>query len=211
MATVAYLTISGPAGFGQDEAPSPPLGFAPESRAAEAKAEAFALAIPTPESARTWLRTLTEDPHVAGTPADRKTALFVRDKLREWGWQADLAEYEVLLNYPAGKPELSLVRPTEEVLPLLEAPIPSDKDSASPDAFPAFHGYGVSGDVTGQVVYANYGRPEDFAALDRLGIDVKDKVVLVRYGEQFRGLKVRSAQKRGATGILIYSDPADDG
>ncbi|HMB08835.1 MAG TPA: M28 family metallopeptidase, partial [Isosphaeraceae bacterium] len=100
---------------------------------------------------------------------------------------------------------------TEEVLPLLEAPIPSDKDSASPDAFPAFHGYGVSGDVTGQVVYANYGRLEDFAALDRLGIDVKDKVVLVRYGEQFRGLNVRSAQKRGATGILIYSDPADDG
>jgi N-acetylated-alpha-linked acidic dipeptidase len=94
---------------------------------------------------------------------------------------------------------------------LLEAPIPSDKDSASPDAFPAFHGYGVSGDVTGQVVYANYGRPEDFVALDRLGIDVKDKVVLVRYGEQFRGLKVRSAQKREAKGILIYSDPADDG
>jgi N-acetylated-alpha-linked acidic dipeptidase len=211
LTAVVCLTISEPAGFGQDEASSSPLGFAPESRAAEAKAEAFALTVPTPESARTWLRALTEDPHVAGTSADRKTALFVRDKLREWGWQVELAEYEVLLNYPAEKPELHLVRPTEEILPLLEAPIPSDKDSASPDAFPAFHGYGVSGAVTGQVVYANYGRPEDFVALDRLGIDVKDKVVLVRYGEQFRGLKVRSAQKREAKGILIYSDPADDG
>ena len=98
-----------------------------------------------------------------------------------------------------------------QVLLLIEAPLATDKDSASPDAFPAFHGYGVSGDVTGQVVYANYGRPEDFAALEKMGIDVKDKIVLVRYGELFRGLKVRNAQKRGAKGILIYSDPADDG
>ena len=81
--------------------PTPgPLGFAPGSRAAQAVAEAHALAVPTPEKARSWLRTLTEEPHVAGTPADHKTALFVRDKLREWGWEADLAEYEVLLNYP---------------------------------------------------------------------------------------------------------------
>ncbi|MBY0395425.1 MAG: M28 family peptidase, partial [Thermoleophilia bacterium] len=78
-------------------------------------------------------------------------------------------------------------------------------------AFPAFHGYGVSGTARGQVVYANYGRPEDFATLERLGISVKDRIVLVRYGEQFRGLKVRNAQKRGAKGVLIYSDPAEDG
>ena len=67
------------------------------------------------------------------------------------------------------------------------------------------------GDASGQVVYANYGRPDDFAALEKLGIDVKDKIVLVRYGEIFRGLKVYNAQKRGAKGILIFSDPADDG
>ncbi|MCA1685084.1 MAG: M28 family peptidase, partial [Planctomycetia bacterium] len=204
----------------QDEGPTAPIGFVPASRAAQAKAEAHAVAVPTPENARSWLRTLTEEPHVAGTAADHKTAPFVRDRLRDWGWEADLAEYEVLLNYPVDArnglgertlPVLELTRPDHKSLPVIEDANPADKDSASPDAFAAFHGYGVSGDVTGQVVYANYGRPEDFAALDKLGIDVRDKIVLVRYGDLFRGLKVRNAQKRGAKGVLIYSDPADDG
>lgn len=187
-----------------------PLGFAPGSREPEARAEAHALAVPSPEKARAWLRTLTEEPHVAGTPADHETALFVRDKLREWGWQADLAEYEVLLNYPDGS-SLEMTRPRLQPLKLGEEPLATDKDSASPKAFTGFHGYGVSGLAEGQVVYANYARPEDFAALKALGVDVKDRIVLARYGQLFRGLKVRNAQKNGAKGILIYSDPADDG
>ena len=188
-----------------------PLGFRPATRAGQLKAEAHALGVPTPESARAWLRALTEEPHVAGTRADYRTAHFVRDKLREWGWKAELVEYEVLLNYPKQSPLLKLVRPVDKTLTLIETPNPADKDSASPAAFPAFHGYGVSGSVSGQVVYANFGRPEDFATLDRMGIEVRDKIVLVRYGEIFRGLKVRNAQKRAAKGILIYSDPGDDG
>jgi N-acetylated-alpha-linked acidic dipeptidase len=216
----AFLLFTSTAGFGQEEGPGALIGFSPGSRTKEAQAEAHALAIPTPESARAWLRALTEEPHVAGTPTDYRTALFVRDRLRDWGWQAELAEYEVLLNYPVPKPRpgtlsttpfLELVRPDHKSLPLIEAANPADKDSASPAAFPAFHGYGVSGDVTGQVVYANYGRPEDFTTLERMGIDVRDKIVLVRYGDIFRGLKVRNAQKLGAKGILIFSDPADDG
>ena len=212
-----FLATATTTGSGQDAglkvaaAAVAPLGFAPASRAAQASAEAFALSVPTPDSARGWLRALTEEPHVAGTPADYKTAVFVRDKLRSWGWTADFAEYEVLLNYPRGTPALELVRPGARPLSLIETPHAADKDSASPDAFPAFHGYGVSGDVTGQVVYANYGQPDDYATLDRLGVDVKGKIVLVRYGAIFRGLKVRNAQKRGAIGILIYSDPLDDG
>jgi N-acetylated-alpha-linked acidic dipeptidase len=190
--------------------PSSLIGFVARSAEKQREAEAHALTVPTPDNARRWLRILTSEPHVAGTPADYKTAVFVRDKLREWGWKADLAEMEVLLNYP-DPPSLNLVRPTSRALNLDEAPIASDKDSASTKAFGAFNGYGASGDVSGQVVYANYGRPEDFAALDKMGIDVKDKVVLVRYGELFRGLKVWNAQKRGAKGILIFSDPADDG
>jgi N-acetylated-alpha-linked acidic dipeptidase len=197
-------------GTGQSESPAGPIGFLPGSRASEAAAEEKALTVPTPEKARLWLHTLTEEPHVAGTPADHKTAIFVRDKLREWGWQAELAEYDVLLNYPTGV-ALETVRPTVQTLKVTEDPHAPDKDSASPAAFPAFHGYGVSGDVEGQVVYANYGRPEDFTALERLGIEVKDKIVLVRYGELFRGLKIKNAQQRGARGVLIYSDPLDDG
>jgi N-acetylated-alpha-linked acidic dipeptidase len=169
------------------------------------------LTIPTPENARKWLRVLTAEPHVAGTEADHKTALFVRDKLREWGWKADLVELEVLLNYPFGSPTLSLTRPLSKDLSLDEGPIAIDKDSASSRAFGAFSGYGAAGEAGGQVVYVNYGRPDDFAALEKMGIDIKDKIVLVRYGEIFRGLKVYNAQKRGAKGILIFSDPADDG
>lgn len=197
---------------GQEAMPDRLIGFAPASKAAEARAEAAALATPSPENARKWLRTLTEEPHVAGTPADRETAEFVRDKLKSWGWDVEMVEYEVLLNYPFPRSvKLEITRPVSVSLPVVEEPNPRDKDSASPDAWPAFHGYGVSGHPEGQVVYANYGRVEDFKTLDKLGVDVRDKIVLVRYGHIFRGLKVWNAQRRGARGVLIYSDPADDG
>jgi N-acetylated-alpha-linked acidic dipeptidase len=197
---------------GPDPSATPSIiGFSRQSAEKHRAAEAHALTIPTPENARRWLRVLTAEPHVAGTPADHKTAVFVRDKLREWGWKADLVELEILLNYPAASPKLQLRRPTLKDLPVDEAPVATDKDSASSQAFGAFNGYGTSGTASGQVVYVNYGLPEDFAALEKQGIDVKDKIVLVRYGEIFRGLKVYNAQKRGAKGILIFSDPADDG
>ena len=222
----AGVALLGPAGLaaepfqappGDDqprqESASPFLGFAPSARAGELKAEAEALAVPTPENARSWLRTLTAEPHVAGTAADHKTAIFVRDKLREFGWKAEIEELDVLINYPRENkpPRLSIVAPISKHLSLDEAPIATDKDSASSAAFGAFNGYGVSGEAAGQVVYVNYGRPEDYAAIEKLGIDVRGKIVLVRYGSLFRGLKVRNAQKRGARGILIFSDPADDG
>ncbi|MFM7131391.1 MAG: PA domain-containing protein, partial [bacterium] len=163
----------------------------------------------TPGNLRGMLRTLTEEPHVAGTPADFKTAEYVRDKLKSWGWAAELVEYEVLLNYPQAaldpvtgrrNPSLEIIRPNAMPLAVTEVAWPGDKDSASPDAFPAFNGYGASGVAEGQVVYANYGRPEDFETLAGMGVEVRDRIVLVRYGKLFRGLKVREAQKRGARG-----------
>src|SRR5947209_16937803 len=95
-------TLAGAAAARAQDSPGlpGPIGFAPASRAAQAKAEARALAVPTPEAARAWLRALTEEPHVAGTPADYKTAVDVRDKLASWGWSTEIVEYEVLLNYP---------------------------------------------------------------------------------------------------------------
>jgi N-acetylated-alpha-linked acidic dipeptidase len=200
-------------GGSSSSGPASPLGFPPGSRARQLEAESAALSVPTPENARKWLKTLTEEPHVAGTPADYKTAVFVRDRLQEWGWKAEIVPYEVLLNYPQKgiPPALHLEKPQAKALSLAEPPLPGDKDSASDAAFPAFHGYGISGDARGQVVYANYGRAEDFAALEKMGISVRDKIVLARYGGNFRGLKVLNAQKHGARGILIYSDPGDDG
>ncbi len=226
MSTTVWLAASAgwpvrgddpPASEAGDDGASPahakhPLGFAPRGRERQLEAETKALAVPTPENARKWLRTLTAEPHVAGTPADYKTAVFVRDKLREWGFKADLQEYKVLLNYPAKNGQaLEITRPVAKVIALDEHPVASDRDSANSAAFGAFHGYGVSGVANGQLVYANYGRPDDYAALEKMGIDVEGKIVLVRYGEIFRGLKVRNAQKRGAEGILIFSDPGDDG
>ena len=119
-------------------------GFAdrihPASGKKQREAEAHALTVPTPDNARRWLRILTAEPHVAGTPADYKTAVFVRDKLREWGWKADLAEMDVLLNYPKNQ-SLELYRPSLLNFNLNEAPIATDKDSASSKAFGAFNGY----------------------------------------------------------------------
>ncbi|MEI7921626.1 MAG: transferrin receptor-like dimerization domain-containing protein [Planctomycetota bacterium] len=174
----------------------------------------------TPNSLRSLLKTLTEEPHVAGTPADLKTAEFVRERLRSWGWSAEFVSYDVLLNYPispapgsksSANPVLEITRPSLRALPVTEKAWALDKDSTSTDAWPAFHGYGVSGTAEGQVVYANYGRPEDFETLTRMGVDVRNRIVLVRYGKLFRGLKLREAQMRGAKGMLVFSDPADDG
>ena len=202
----------GPAEAFDDPKPAPIPGFSTDSAEAERRAEAGAVAVPTPQSARDLLRRLTEEPHVAGTPADRETAEFVRDRLESWGWDAEIVEYQVLLNYPIPESvKLAIVRPDRYELSVTEDAHLADKDSVSPDALPAFHGYGASGQAEGQVVYANYGRPEDFEALDKLGVPVKDKIVLVRYGGLFRGLKILNAQRRGASGVLIYSDPADDG
>ena len=187
------------------------LGFAPASRDKHREAEKKALAVPTPNNARSWLRTLTAEPHVAGTEADHRTAEFVRDRLKEWGWSVEIVPYEVLLNYPCSRPRLDILRPEPAKLDIEEKPVVTDKDSANSLAFPSFNGYGASGTVEGQVVYVNYARPEDFKALEKLGVSVKDKIVLARYGGLFRGLKVLNAQKHGAKGILIYSDPGDDG
>jgi len=186
------------------------LGFLSASIEAQQRGEAEFLTTPTPDQARRWLRRLTEEPHVAGTPGDHAVALFIRDRLREFGLEADLAPYHVLLNYPK-QVSLRLVEPAPQELSLFEDGNLRDKDSFSRDAFPAFHGYGASGSAAGQVVYVNYGTEEDFKQLEESGIDLHGKIALVRYGRVFRGLKVREAQERGAAAVLIFSDPADDG
>lgn len=189
---------------------SGPLGFAAGSMEAQAKAEKVVLDTVTPASARKWLAALTEEPHVAGTPAEKKVADYVLARFKEFGLSAELVRYDVFLNHPR-QVSLKLVSPVTEELKLREDPYDVDKDSSADGMFPAFHGYGASGSAEGQVVYVNYGSPGDFAALEEMGISVDGKIALVRYGGAFRGLKVKEAQDRGAAGVLIYSDPRDDG
>ncbi len=190
--------------------PRPPVGFSKASADALVKFERIALDTPTPENARKWLQALTEEPHVAGTPAEKKVAEWVRDRMVEFGLDTQMVSYDVFLNHPRNV-SLMLVEPSEERLSLVEDPIVSDKDSTPRGQFPAFHGYGASGTARGQVVYVNYGSPADHDRLKQMGLSVEGKIALVRYGGAFRGLKVKEAQDRGALGVLIYSDPADDG
>ena len=185
-------------------------GFSPAGAIDELNREAAAALIPKPDSLRRHLRVLTAEPHVAGTPADRATAEYVRDRLLAYGWDAKIEEIPVYLNYPV-ESRLELVEPARETLATRERGVPWDKDAYGGAAFDAFHGYSASGDVTAPVVYANYGDVDDLKKLAEQGIDVRGKIVLVRYGKIFRGLKVRNAERAGAAGVIVYSDPADDG
>jgi N-acetylated-alpha-linked acidic dipeptidase len=199
----AVLIAQAPADVG-------PLGFAAPFREAQLKGERVFLDTVTPANARRWLAALTEEPHVAGTPAEKKVADYVLARFKEFGLEAEMVRYDVFLNHPKHV-SLRLVSPAEEELSLIEQPYDVDKDSTPEGMFPAFHGYGASGKADAQVVYVNYGSPGDFARLGSMGISVEGKIALVRYGGAFRGLKVKEAQDRGAVGVLIYSDPEDDG
>lgn len=187
-----------------------PYGVAAENRPALSTLENQLLTAPSPERARQTLRTLTAKPHLAGTPEDYATALYVRDELAKAGFQTELVEYEVYLPRPKSR-RVEMTAPTKYRCTLTEPALPDDPDSASPLAVPTFAAWSPSGKVEAPVVYANYGLPRDYEVLDRLGVGVRGKIVLVRYGECYRGVKAQVAQERGAAGLLVYSDPKDDG
>jgi N-acetylated-alpha-linked acidic dipeptidase len=206
-AIAGALLVGGANGAGSPHAMT---GFRAADADAQRAREDRAVATIQVDSLRRHLRILTSIPHVAGTPADRATAEYVRDRLAAYGWDAKIDAVPVYLNYPRTT-RLTLVSPVHEPLRIRERGIDGDKDAFDDQVFDAFHGYSGSGDVTAPVVYANYGDVDDLKKLAELGIDVRDKIVLVRYGRIFRGLKVRNAERAGAAAVVIYSDPADDG
>ena len=178
-----------------------PLGFFESSLEAQKAAERVFLSTPAPDKAREWLARLTEEPHVAGTPQEKVVADYVRERLDEFGLATEVVTYNVYLNHPVAV-SAKLTQPEEIELQLKEDFMPVDKDSSGDGMFPAFHGYSASGSASGQVVYVNYGTPEDYKELVKEGIDVAGRIVLARYGQVFRGLKVYEAQQRGAAGVL---------
>ncbi|MFZ0062327.1 MAG: M28 family metallopeptidase [Pyrinomonadaceae bacterium] len=194
------------------EPTSPALdGFSAEGAAAQRRWEDQFRAVPAANSAREHSRRLTAEPHVAGTKEDYATAIYVRDQMRSYGLAAELKEYDVLLPYPKRPSVVELVAPRRERLALSEAVVPEDSSSSNAKIIPLFNGYSPSGDVTAPLVYVNYGLPPDYEALKKAGVDVKGKIAIARYGNSFRGVKARVAEQNGALGLLIYSDPADDG
>jgi len=159
---------------------------------------------------RAWLKTLSSAANHVGAPHDKANAEYVRDLFKQWGWDARIEEFEVL--YPTLKEhKLEMVAPTHFVASLTEPPLEGDRTSGRDDALAPYNEYGADGDVTGELVYLNYGMPEDYKALARRGVDVKRKIVITRYGEGWRGLKPKLAQEHGAIACIIYSDPFDDG
>src|SRR5579872_3290654 len=179
--------------------------------AAENATEVRFLAVPDPKLAEEHLRTLTKAPHMAGTVEDRATADYVAQKFRDAGLDTEIVEYKAWFNYPL---EIS-VDLTAPAGVEMHGPTPEHVDGDPYDDDPrivtAFNSMSPSGDVEADVVYANYGTPEDFEKLEKLKIDVRGKIVLVRYGQNFRGVKAFVAQEHGAAGLIIYSDPSDDG
>src|SRR5690349_17256246 len=205
------ITLAAPLSFTKAFAQTAIDGFSSERSAAERRWEEQFRAVPDPKSAREHLRRLTAEPHIAGTKEDYATAIYVRDQLRSYGLNAELKEYEVWLNYPNTTTVLELITTRRQQLSVKEAVVPGDPTSSNPKITPLFNGYSASGDVTAPVVYANYGLPNDYEDLKKAGVDVKGKIVIVRYGNSFRGVKAKVAEQNGAIGCIIYSDPEDDG
>lgn len=158
-----------------------------------------------------WSKQFTKEAHLAGTNIE--LVKWQKEKFEEFGLEnVEIDEYEVYLNYPLDH-GLSLLKSGEIVFTptLKEDELLEDPTTLEPGLVPAFHGYSASGNVTAEYVYANYGSKEDFQLLKEQEVNVTGKIVIVRYGGLFRGLKVKFAQEAGAIGVLIYSEPADDG
>ena len=206
------VTVSFEFGAAKSSKPaSPSAMFGFQDASAEVDLENRFLAVPDPKLAEQHLRTLTQAPHMAGTPEDKATADYVAQKFREAGLETEIVEYRVWINYPSeisvdvtAPAGVQMHGPTRERVD--GDPLPDDPRVVMP-----FNGMSPSGDVEADVVYANYASPEDFKKLEQLKVDVRGKIVVARYGQNFRGVKALVAQEHGAAGLIIYSDPADDG
>jgi N-acetylated-alpha-linked acidic dipeptidase len=192
--------------------PVPTQVFGYSDFAAQGKIDSQFLAVPDAVLAGQELKTLTAKPHLAATPEDHETALYVAQKFKAAGLETEVVPYRVLLNQPR---KVSFEAKTDGGSVISTGPtrehVSSDVYQDDPRVVMPFNGSSGSGDVTGEVVYANYGRLEDFDKLAEQHVDLHGKIVLVRYGANFRGVKVYIAELRGAKGVLIYSDPQDDG
>jgi len=182
-----------------------------DTSAAQAAQEQRFDSLIKPADLKAWMEHMAAEPNQVGSPHDKANAAWQVAQFQSWGWDAHIESFDVL--YPTPLHEtLELTGPTPFRATLTEPPIASDPSSAHlAGALPAYVAYQGDGDVTAPLVYVNYGMPEDYAALARLGVDVRGKIVIARYGKGWRGLKPKLAQDHGAIGCIIYSDPHEDG
>ncbi|HSN85988.1 MAG TPA: M28 family metallopeptidase [Thermoanaerobaculia bacterium] len=206
------FALAAPAASAPPQADEGPLyGFsnerAKEQRALEARFDSHLRA----ENLREWMKRLSARPHHVGSPYGKESAEFMAGLFRSWGWDAKLEEFQVLLPTPRVR-IVEMVAPTRFTAKLAEPALPEDSTSGqTAEQLPAYNAYSIDGDVTGDLVFVNYGVPKDYEELEQRGIDVKGKIVIARYGGSWRGIKPKVAAERGAIGCLIYSDPREDG
>jgi N-acetylated-alpha-linked acidic dipeptidase len=196
-------------------APSPddqPLyGFTAASSRVERDLEATFRKLPSPEIMRESMQRLSARPHHVGSAYDKQNAEWILAQFKSWGLNAEIETFDVLFPTPKER-QLEMVAPTRYVAKLLEPTVAADPTSSQQsEQLPSYNAYSIDGDVIGELVYVNYGLPRDYEELDRLGVSVKDKIVIARYGNSWRGIKPKVAAEHGAIGCIIYSDPRDDG
>ncbi|MEP6788207.1 MAG: PA domain-containing protein, partial [Acidobacteriota bacterium] len=187
------------------------LGFSAESaqtqHASEANFDTFLKA----DNLRDWLKRLSARPHHLGSAYDRNNAEFIAAQFKSWGYDTKIESFDVL--FPTPKTRLvEMTAPEQFTMKLNEPTLKEDATSGQQDEqLPTYNAYSIDGDVTGPLVYVNYGRPLDYDELEKNGISVKGKIVISRYGGSWRGIKPKVAAEHGAIGCIIYSDPRDDG
>jgi N-acetylated-alpha-linked acidic dipeptidase len=196
--------------FAYAASPDARLGFSSRAIVQERAAEAKYTAQLSTESISQFHRTITQRPHMAGTPASMAVAETIRKGLVSAGLDTEVHEFQVYLSTPKSI-SVDLVEPAKEPLNVREPSNPLDPDSANPELVPAFVAYSASGEVQAPVVYVNYGLPPDYVQVEAAGVDVRGKIVVARYARSHRAVKIYTAQQHGAAAIIIYSDPADDG
>src|ERR671938_84897 len=187
-----------------------PAGYSADAARRERALELSAMARVDTASARSHSRALSREVHIAGTAAQARTRDYVIAAMRRWGLQTEVRAYDVWMPHTTVV-QVWRVAPDTLALPLAEGPVPEDTTSWTAAEAVIANGYSGTGEVSAPVVDVNYGLIEDYAQLDSMGVSVRGKVAVARYGRSFRGIKAREAEKRGAVALLIYSDPQDDG
>lgn len=202
------LVVCAPAGTPADASLR---GYAASGTAPERDWESRFRAIPDPARLREYMQHLSAHPHHVGSPYDKENAEWILARFKEFGLDAHIEEYEVLFPTPQDR-FLEMTKPTHFTAKLQEPTVPQDPTSGQhAEQLPTYNAYSKDGDVTGPLVYVNFGAPADYEELERLGVSVKGAIVIARYGETWRGIKPKVAAEHGAVGCIIYSDPHDDG
>lgn len=187
------------------------LGFDSTGAGRQLALEARFDALLKKENLRDWMQRLSARPHHVGSPYDKENAEFIAGLFRSWGYETKIESFDVMFPTPRVR-LLELVSPEKFTARLAEPPLKEDETSAqAAEQLPIYNAYSIDGDVTGQLVYVNYGVPKDYEELARRGIDVKGKIAIARYGGSWRGIKPKVAAEHGAIGCIIYSDPRNDG